>query len=270
MLRTTIALLERTQRPAERAALLLRASEAAALREQVADARAFLEQAANEDPGDVVTWGFLAEVRERAGESRAAAEACESLARTSSVPAHQLLAWCDAAKIWLDEVKAPDRGMAALEAAAEIDASYGDVFQRLSGLYAEKHLDSELARLLEKRLEKVEDEEERVAMEVELARALGDLGELAKAKAALTNALAQRPDHTTALAALAEVCTKEADWNGAEQAYVRLARLVATNEEQAAVYGKLAELYAVHLGTSRAPRSPTGSCSSDRRTTPRR
>lgn len=247
-LETTIALLERTQRPAERAALLLRASEAAALLEHVADARAFLEQAAQEDPGDVVTWGFLAEVRERAGETRAAAEACESLARTSVVPAHQLLAWCDAAKIWLDEVKDGDRGMAALEAAAEIDASYGDVFQRLSALYAEKHLDSELARLLEKRLEKVEDEEERVAMEVELARALADLGELAKAKAALTNALAQRPDHTTALGALAEVCTKEADWNGAEQAYVRLARLLATNEEQAAIYAKLAELYAVHLG----------------------
>jgi tetratricopeptide (TPR) repeat protein len=247
-LKTTIALLERTQRPAERAALLLRASEAAALLEHVADARAFLEQAASEDPGDVVTWGFLAEVRERAGETRAAAEACESLARTSVVPAHQLLAWCDAAKIWLDEVKDSERGMAALEAAAEIDASWGDVFPRLSALYAEKHLDSELARLLEKRLEKVEDEEERVAMEVDLARALADLGELAKAKAALANALAQRPDHTTALGALAEVCTKEADWNGAEQAYVRLARLLNTNEEQAAIYAKLAELYAVHLG----------------------
>src|SRR5690606_2236257 len=136
---------------------------------------------------------------ERAGESRAAAEACESLARTSVVAAHQLLAWCDAAKIWTDEVKDPERGLAALEAAAEIDVSYGDLFARLSALYAERGLDSELARLLEKRLEKVDDEGERVALEVELASALADLGELPKAKAALESALEQRPDHTTAL-----------------------------------------------------------------------
>ena len=252
-LSTTNALLERTQRPSERAALLLRASEAAARLEQVADARAFLEQAAQEDPGDVVTWGFLAEVRERTGEARAAADACESLARTSVVPAHQVLAWFDAARIWLDEVKDTERGMTALEQCAEVDVTHGDVFQRLSGLYAEKHLDAELARLLEKRLAIVEDEGERVALEVELARALGEMGELAKAKSALESALAQRPDHTTALGAMAELCAKEGDWAGAEQAYVRLARLLDTPAEQSAIYEKLGEIYSVHtVNLSRA------------------
>lgn len=247
VLKTTLALLERTQRPAERAALLLRASEAAAVLEHVADARAFLEQAAGEDPGDVVTWGFLAEVRERAGETRLAAEACESLARTSVVPAHQLLAWCDAAKIWFEEVKDEERAMNALEAAAEIDVTYGDISKRLSAIYTEKKLDSELARLLEKRIARAEDEGERVALEVELARAQGDLGDLSKAKAALASALEQRPDHTTALAAHAEICAKEGDWNGAEQSYVRLARLLAGEDEQRGVYEKLAEIYSVHL-----------------------
>ncbi|MDB5212407.1 MAG: Exonuclease SbcC [Myxococcaceae bacterium] len=252
-LSTTTALLERTQRPSERSALLLRASEAAARLEQVADARAFLEQAAQEDPGDVVTWGFLAEVRERTGETRAAAEACESLARTSVVPEHQVLAWFDAARIWLDEVKDTERGMTALEQCAELDVTHGDVFHRLSGLYAEKHLDAELARLLEKRLAIVEDEGERVALEVELARALGEMGELAKAKAALESALAQRPDHTTALAAMAELCAKEGDWAGTEQAYVRLARLLDTPAEQSAIYEKLGEIYSVHtVNLSRA------------------
>src|SRR5690606_37127506 len=42
LLKTSLALLERTQRPAERASLLLRASEAAARLEQVADARTYL------------------------------------------------------------------------------------------------------------------------------------------------------------------------------------------------------------------------------------
>lgn len=253
LLATTEALLERTQRPSERSALLLRASEAAARLERVADAREFLEQAANEDPGDVVTWGFLAEVRERTGETRAAAEACESLARTSVVGEHQVLAWFDAARIWLDEVKDTERGMTALEQCAEIDVTHGDVFQRLSGLYAEKHLDAELARLLEKRLAIVEDEGERVALEVELARALGEMGELAKAKASLESALAQRPDHTTALAAMAELCAKEGDWAGVEQSYVRLARLLDTPEEQRAIYEKLGEIYSVHtVNLSRA------------------
>ena len=252
-LSTTLALLERTHRPPERAALLLRASEAAARLEQVEGARTYLEQAANEDPGDVVTWGFLAEVRERTGETRAAAEACESLARTSVVPEHQVLAWFDAARIWLDEVKDQERGMTALEQCAEVDVTHADVFQRLSALYAEKDLDAELARLLEKRLAIVEDEGERVALEVELARALGEMGELAKAKEYLESALAQRPDHSTALGAMAELCAKEGDWAGAEQAYVRLARLLVTPEEQSAIYEKLGEIYVVHtVNLSRA------------------
>ncbi len=248
LLSTTLALLERTQRPPERSALLLRASESAARLEQVADARAYLEQAANEDPGDVVTWGFLAEVRERGGETRGAAEACESLARTSMVPSHQLLAWYDAARIWLDEVKDAERGMTALEQCAEVDVTHFDVFARLSALYSEKQLDAELARLLEKRLTIVQDEGERVALQVELSRALADMGELGKAKASLENALAQRPDHTTALGAMAELCAREGDWAGAEQAYVRLARLLDSPVEQRAIYEKLGEIYGSQTG----------------------
>lgn len=246
ILKTTLSFLERTQRPPERASLLLRASEAAARLEQVADTRAYLEQAANEDPGDVVTWGFLAEVRERTGETRLAAEACESLARTSVVPEHQVLAWHDAAKIWLDEVKDTERAMIALEAAAEIDVTYADVFPRLSALYADRRLDAELARLLEKRLGTISDDDERVGLEVELAHAFAEMGELGKAKSSLQSALEKRPDHTTALGAMGDLCAKEGDWNGAEQAYVRLARLLPDPAEQRAVYERLGEIYAVH------------------------
>jgi cellulose synthase operon protein C len=245
-LETTLTLLERTQRPPERAALLLRASEAAARLEREEEARAHLEQAASEDPGDVVTWGFLAEMRAHAGEGRPAAEACESLARTSVVREHQLLAWHDAAKIWLDEVNDVERAMSALEAAAEIDVTYADVFPRLSALYADKNLDAELARLLEKRLDSIDDEDERVTLEVELSRAFADMGELPKAKACLESALQKRPDLTTALAAMADLCIKEGDWSGAEQAYVRLARLLSDPAEQRAIYEHLGEIYSVH------------------------
>ncbi|MFO0736221.1 MAG: hypothetical protein U0270_10085 [Labilithrix sp.] len=246
LLKTTIALLERTQRPAERGTLLLRASESAARLGKAADARNYLEQAAAEDPGDVVTWGFLAEVRERAGQAKEAAEACEALARTSVVPHHQLLAWHDAAKIWADEVKDSERSMTALEAAAEIDPTYADVFPRLTALYAERRLDAELARLLERRLEGAHDDDERVALQVELARAFAEMGELAKASTALASALEKRPDHTTALSAMADVASREGDWAAAESAYVRLARLLPDPLEQKTIYEKLGEIYATH------------------------
>ena len=246
LLKTTQALLERTQRAAERGTLLLRASESAARLGKAADARNYLEQAASEDPGDVVTWGFLAEVRERAGQPKEAAEACEALARTSVVPQHQLLAWHDAAKIWADEVKDNERSMTALEAAAEIDPTYADVFPRLSALYAERRLDAELAHLLERRLEGAHDDDERVALQVELARAFAEMGELAKASTALASALEKRPDHTTALSAMADVASREGDWAAAESAYVRLARLLPDPEEQRTIYEKLGDIYATH------------------------
>lgn len=245
-LTTTKRLLERTQRPFERAALLLRASEAAARLERTDEARALLEEAATEDPADVVTWGFLAELRERAGESHVAAEACEALARTSFVAEHRLLAWHDAAKIWFDEVKDTERAMRALEAAAQIDPSYADVFPRLSALYAERGMDADLASLLERRLATVQDEDERVALEVELARAFAEMSEDDKAKAALESALEKRPAHTPALTALADLCERSNDWAGAEKALVQLARLIGGPDEQRRMYERLAEIYAVH------------------------
>ncbi|MDF2697264.1 MAG: Exonuclease SbcC, partial [Labilithrix sp.] len=151
-----------------------------------------------------------------------------------------------AAKIWLDEVNDTERAMSALEAAAEIDVAYADVFPRLSALYADKDLDAELARLLEKRLDSVDDDDERVALEVELSRAFADMGELPKAKVCLESALRKRPDHTTALGAMADLCIKEGDWSGAEQAYVRLARQLSEPTEQRAIYERLGEIYSVH------------------------
>jgi len=253
ILSTMIELVERTQRPAERAALLLRAAEAASRLDRHKEARAYLEQAASEDPGDVVTWGLLTETRAIAGEKSASAEACESLARTSSVPNHQLLAWYQAARIWLEDVGDAERGMSALEQCAEIDANYEDIFDRLSKLYSERRLDAELAHLLERRLETVHDDGERVAIEVELARAVLDMGELQKAKASLESALERQPDHSAALSAMAELCAKEGDWAGAEQAYIRLARAVPSEDEQRAIYQRLGEIYAQHtVNLSRA------------------
>jgi predicted Zn-dependent protease len=238
-----VSLAERTQRAAEQSTLLLRAGEAAARHGDTEAATAHLEAATTKDPGDMVAWGFLAEARSQASDLRRAAEACESLARTSSVPEHQLLAWYDAAELWLTEVKDQDRAIVAFEQCANIDVAFREVFGKLSALYGEKRMDSELAALLTRRLEVATSDDERVTLEVERARALLDMGEHAQARAALESALAKRPEHTTALFAFGDLCAKEGDHAAAEQAWVRLARLLPTQDEQRAIYERLAVLY---------------------------
>ena len=253
VLKTTLALLGRTTRPSEQAALLLRAAEAAARAGELSHAAELLERSKTEDPGDIAAWGLLADIRQRTGDLRGAAEACEALARTSLVPDHQLPAWYDAARFWTEDAHDNDRALVALEQAASIDVAYEDVFTRLSALYAARGARNDLAALLERRIATVTDPEERVAMEVERGRFLTDVGDTQGARKALEAALEAKPDHTHALSLFAELCAKEEDWRGAEHAWVRLARLLTTPEEQRAVYARLGQLYSVYsVNLSRA------------------
>ena len=246
-LAVTLELLERTTRPVEAAALLVRAGEAASRLGRLDEARALLERAAVEDPGDVVAWGLLADVRQRAGDPRGAAEACEALARSSFVREHQLLAWYDAGCIWQDDASDEDRAIIAFEAAAAMDPSYGETFDRLSRLYVARKMQPELAGLLERRLDGLTDLDERLAMEVRRGRILLEVGDPEGARAAFESALAQRPDDPSALSAFADLCVSQKDWDAAEQALVRLARLLPTPEEQRDVYARLGDLYSRHL-----------------------
>jgi tetratricopeptide (TPR) repeat protein len=243
----SLRLVERAARPSEQAAMLARAGEAALRLGRLDEARSLLERAALEDPGDVVVWGSLAEVRQQAGDMRAAAEACESLARSSLVRDNQLLAWYEAARIWGDHAQDEDRAIIALEAAASIDPAHEDVFDRLSRTYAAHGMQNELATLLERRLEGIDDPTERLAMEVRRGRVLLEVGDTQGARDAFEAALAQRPDDHGALSAFADLCVAQRDWEAAEQALVRLARLLPTPEEQRDVYGRLGELYSRHL-----------------------
>jgi predicted Zn-dependent protease len=247
LLDVTKRLVDRSSRSSECAALLLRAGEAAMRLERYDEARALLQRATVEDSGDVVAWWLLAEVRRRAGDTRGAAEACEALARSSGVAAHQLLAWYDAGRLWLDDVHDDERAVVALEAAAALDVSYADVFDRLSRLYATRRMQPELADLLARRLDRVTDPEERLAIEVRRGRVLLEAGETEGARRAFQAALSSRPDDPGALSAFADLCIAQKDWNAAEQALVRLARLLPTPEEQRGVYARLGDLYSDRL-----------------------
>jgi tetratricopeptide (TPR) repeat protein len=242
-LEATIRLIDRTSQPAELAALLSRAGAAAARQGRNDEARELLQRATTQDPGDVTGWALLRDVHARAGDSRAAAEASEALARCSLVAEHQLAAWYDAGRRWQDDAQDPDRATTALEAAAQIDVAHEDLFDRLSGLYASRGMQPELASLLERRISGITDPSARLAMEVRRGRLLLEVGDRASARKAFESALGERPDDPGALAAFADLCITEKDWDAAEQALVRLARLLPTADEQRMVYARLGELY---------------------------
>jgi tetratricopeptide (TPR) repeat protein len=241
------ALAERTSRSSEGATLSLRAAQSAIKAGLVEDALAFLGQAKNLVPEHIVPHLELAALLDQTKNHAGAAAALEEAANTSAVPAERARLLYRAATLWHDQVKEPARAREALEAVAAIDPSYQDVFQRLQAIYVAAGARAELANLLERRLEAVSDPNERVEMEVLRGRALADVGDGAAAKRALAAALDANPDHVEALGAFADVCAAEEDWSGAEQAWIRLARLVPEPDRQASIYFRLGGLYDEHL-----------------------
>ena len=137
--RRRCASLERTSRPlgGRGAARRARARPRRASGE-LDEARSLLERAATEDPGDVVAWGLLADVRQRAGDPRGAAEACEALARSSVGPrAPARSPGTTPGASGRTSAHDEDRAIVALEAAAAIDVALrGDLRPPLAPLRA--------------------------------------------------------------------------------------------------------------------------------------
>jgi tetratricopeptide (TPR) repeat protein len=244
-------LAQRASQSSDLAALLAHAGEAALRKGRLDEARAMLDRATAEDSGDVGAWAALTDTRLRAGDTKGAAEAAEALARSSLVAEHQLAAWYEAGCLWegadgsgaAADTAQQDRAVVAFEAAAAIDVAHGDVFDRLSRIYAARGMQPELASLLERRIAGISDPEARLAMEIRRGRLLLDVGDRTAARRAFESALGERPDDPDALAAFADLCVAEKDWEATEQALVRLARLLPTPEEQRAVYARLGDLY---------------------------
>ncbi|HQY62771.1 MAG TPA: tetratricopeptide repeat protein [Polyangiaceae bacterium] len=249
VLESIARLLETEERLPETAALLVRASQAAWRLGDPDAARDYLEQAAATDPGDVVTWAFLADARAEGGNPQGAAEACESQARTSVVPSHQLAAWYRASQIWLEKLNDEERGVLALEQAMMIDAGYSDVFDRLSALYGARRNDVALVELLELRLAKLlADDARRLALSLQLAQTLAGMGDPQRARDVLDEVLAAHPEDEDALFTLAELQGKSGDHEGAEATYLRLSRLTLPARQSRRVFDALADLYLGGLG----------------------
>jgi uncharacterized protein HemY len=242
-LRNDEKLFELAERPLDKATLALRAAEAAARLERPEDTKRFLSAALEQVPDHLLALSTLSEVLEAHQEYPAAAQALERAAQASQVPAHQVSAWHQAAVLWLDRVGDGQRGRAALECAVALDVGHEDSVVRLQALYVAANERQKLAELLQRRLERTTDPEERIAIEVTRGRALAEVGERDAAKAALSSALDANPDHAEALEAFANLCLEEGDWTSGEQALIRLARHTSDPQRQAEIYRRLGELY---------------------------
>ncbi len=229
--------------------LCLRAAETAARLTQREEARLLLNQSIERMPEHLVALTTRTDILEASGDGPAAAAALEAVAQASSVERHRLEAWYQAGLIWLDRAGNAERGGAALEHAANIDVTHGDVFERLRQLYIDQNERGKLASLLESRLSRTSDPSERVGLEVTRAQALAEIGDRGAARAALAAALDANPEHVDALRAFAELCGSEGDWPEAEQAWIRLARHTQDQAKQAEIYRQLGEIYEQHIPT---------------------
>lgn len=237
----------RTDRPSEIATLSLRAAENALAAGDRQTARSLFERATEACPGHYRAQLLLADMLEEDGEHAGAAGTYEAAANASVVATEQVRLMHHAAMLWADHVGDPPRARRALEIAAELDPSYADVFPRLQAIYVAEGARAELADLLKRRLDVVTDPEERVAMEVLRGKALAEVGDSGAAKEALSAALDANPDHVDALGSFATICREEGDWEGAESALIRLARLDSDPAKQAEIYLQLGGIYDEHL-----------------------
>jgi tetratricopeptide (TPR) repeat protein len=211
------------------------------------EARSELELAVAYDPQDAVAWGLLAEARDASGDAQGAAEACEAIARTTQVPEHAVEAWFEAGRVHAEQGGDRDGAIRAFEAAAAINIRHRDVFDRLLALYKERDDLPSTASLLARKLEQIEDDDERLTLSVELGITQAGAGDLDLAMRTFQTVLAAQPDHPVALSAYADLAERRGDYLVAEQHFVRLARLLPSRSEQRTVYARLGHLYAEKL-----------------------
>jgi tetratricopeptide (TPR) repeat protein len=235
------------EHPLDKATLALRGAEAAARLGRFEQAKSALEACLALVPDHWVGLTTLSEVLEALRDYAGAARALEAVAESSTVDAHRVSAWHQAAVLWLDKVTDVERGRAALEHAIALDPEHEDAMARLQQLLIEQGDRQALAQVLGRRLELATDPEERIALEVQRGKLLAGVGEHAAARSALTAALDANPEHAGALEALADLCAAEGDWSGAEQALIRLARHAPEPARQAQIYRRLGELYDTNL-----------------------
>jgi tetratricopeptide (TPR) repeat protein len=236
-------LLTLTDRPAEQATLALRAAESLTALGETSAARDLLSAAVEACPQHVVARLSLAATLESLEAWELAANELTAAAREIESAEWRTELDFRAAVLLQDKVGDAERAREALERVSAADPGYADVFDRLRTIYTSAGARGELAELLSRRLQAIEDPNERVEMEVMRGKALAEVGDSQEAKRALAAALDANPDHVEALSSFADLCHEEGDYEGSEQALIRLARLTSDPDRQIEIYLRLGALY---------------------------
>lgn len=238
----SLRLLERTEHASDKVILLLRAAEACLRLGQRHKAEALVEHAIEILPQHVLLHHFVANTG-ITEDARKRAEANEQIATHSRVAKHQAEAWYDAANLWIDQVGDKERGLFALQKAADLDPTHVLVFEKLFRALKDRGDVSALARFTDQRLQVITDKEERSELAMLQSQLLRESGQTEKSRAALQRILQERPDHLPALEKLAAFALEDADAKAAEQALLQLARLSSNWDDQANAYMALGNLY---------------------------
>jgi tetratricopeptide (TPR) repeat protein len=230
----------------ERSAELLDAAEAVAIAEGPGAAALLLAPTAQLRPDDPITADRRGIWLRAAGEHHDAGVALSVAARTVGDPIHAVRLHYEAGRAFED---AGDAAAAsdAYERAADLDVRYHDLFDRARRLLEAAGEPARLARLVAKRVDAGADTRTLVELHENRAQLALGLGDRAGARDALKAALALDPQRVDALRRLARLQLEDADWRGAAESLIRIARLRQDRDELRWVFFTLGDIYDRHL-----------------------
>ncbi len=239
----TLLLVGRATQPLDRAILLMRAAELSLFMDRRPEALDTLRRTIELHASYLPALELYAQILSDAEQWARAAEAHETLARRSQLPAHQVSHWRIAAELWLDQVNDAERGRMCLERANDVDPTEATVFERLQHLYEQAGEFEKLQRAVDRRLHSTRDREEVASLQLVKAQTLVASGDTRGAREALLAVIRSSPENVEALTSLAALAERDGDALSAEHALLQLVRLSADPEVQADVYLRLATLY---------------------------
>lgn len=151
-----------------------------------------------------------------------------------------------------EQLKDPARAQAAYREALRVDPTRSDAFERLrvllSGHGGAQADPQGLSELVTEQLQIEGDPERQVALRLELAGLLeGSLGNRARAKIELRQALAYAPHDLGVLARLSDLHYEDGEWTEAADLLLRRARVERRPEDLAEIFLRLGQIYSEHL-----------------------
>lgn len=165
-----------------------------------------------------------------------------TIAATCSEDADQLVVLLRAGRVWEQELGQAERAIALFGQALTLDAKQPDALAALDRLYLQQNQFSELADILQRRVEIAEYDDQ-----LELLFRLGQvqaeaLGDVQGALATYERVLERDSRNRTALESVERIYASSEDWPKLAATYERLLDVASSDDEMADLYGRLAYL----------------------------